>query len=388
MTQDLKTLFAAENDEEFKPMIDRTGFSSMALDPDKHLASLASRREALSPFGLTFLDECLGGISNEDLIVIGADTGIGKTQLSLSLGIHAAINGRTVDYFALEAYEGELQDRIAYKAFAKNYFQAYREGKMKYEDIDPQDYLNGAYVGKYDDMIREAAESVSQIKNFHTYYPKEIMTLELFTKKFMAIKNSTDLVIVDHLHYFDYDEEQENRAIKRIVMELKLLSNVHKKPIILVSHVRKMDKRHPQDVPLIVDLHGSSEIAKNATKVITFGRYYSEEFGDDYTCVAAYKNRFGGNRVYSSALIKYDAQGQTYGKKYILGKAYQHDAKFKQWSDKMGRFPHWAKSAENRPVDFDGNGLIKSVPGPNAGKTLAQIKAEGPKRFMPEDLAT
>jgi replicative DNA helicase len=387
MSQDLKTLFDAEASD-FKPVVDRAGFTTMQVDPEEHIKSLAARRDALSPFGISFLDECLGGISNEDLIVIGADTGIGKTQLSLSLGIHSAVNGRKVDYFALEAYEKELQDRVTYRAFAKMFFQAYREGKVKYDDIDPQDYLNGAYVGKYDEIIRAAAQSVSQIQNFHAYYPKSILSLEAFIKKFMAIKNDTDLIIVDHLHYFDYDEEQENRAIKRIVMELKLLSNVHKKPIILVSHVRKMDKRNPQDVPMIVDLHGSSEIAKNATKVVTFGRYYSDDYGDDYTCVAAFKNRFGGNRVYSAALIKYDPQQQTYGKQYILGKTYQHDAKFREWGDKMGRFPHWARSADNKPESFESNGLIRSVPGPNAGKTLAQIKAEGPKRFMPDDLKT
>jgi hypothetical protein len=180
------------------------------------------------------------------------------------------------------------------------------------------------------------------------------------------------------LHYFEHDDENENRAIKTIVSALKDLVEGSKVPIILVSHVRKRDRKNLSDVPLIDDLHGSSEISKKATKVITFGRYYSEALGDDHTCIVAYKNRFGGNRVNGGALVAYDPERQTYNSKYVLGKAYDTDGKFKEWNTgKMGPIPHWAKSIDVGSGSVEG--VLESKPGPNYGKTHQEIKQEGPR---------
>jgi replicative DNA helicase len=376
MDKDLQGLMGTDFNE-FKPYVERGNeFKSLKMKSSDHIQELQYRKNNLSPFGISFLDDCLGGISNEDLIVIAAGTGGGKTQMSMIMGIHAATMGKKVDYFALEAYDGEIRDRMIYKAFSKLFYNA-KKNKLISEDenCDPQDYLYGKYVGKYDDLINEAVETVGSVKNFNTFYPSKELTIEDFQKAFVGIANDTDLVIVDHLHYFDYGDELENKAIKSIVSILRQLVVKHKKPIILVSHVRKRDRRNLSDVPLIDDLHGSSEISKMATKVITFGRYYSEEYGDNYTCVTVYKNRFGGNRVCGSALILYNNQRQSYDSDYILGKAYDSDGKFREWDvSKMGIIPHWAINI--KCGTGSAKGVITSKPGENYGKEIKNIKKQ------------
>ena len=66
-------------------------------------------------FGIDFLNDVTGGIFKNDVIVISAHTGIGKTDLSTIIAQHNALEGRNVYYFALEAFQYEIELRIAFK---------------------------------------------------------------------------------------------------------------------------------------------------------------------------------------------------------------------------------------------------------------------------------
>ena len=153
----------------------------------------------------------------------------------------------------------------------------------------------------------------------------------------------------------------------------------HDKPIILVSHIRKLERNnHRPDVPTLDDLHGSSEIAKTATKVVTFARFTLE--GNEVTLVSAMKNRNDGGRQYWTAALNYDSEAQGYSKNYFLGRV-EH-GKFSIWEkDKGEKFPYWAKSAENedKPTWVNQNGLVDSIP---TKKMDEKPKASGSKRYL------
>ena len=82
------------------------------------------------------------------------------------------------------------------------------------------------------------------------------------------------LVIIDHLHYIDFEEHSENVGVKRNVAKIRTLVNKYRVPTILISHLRKSFRGTDSIVPQIDELHGSSEISKQANHVISFGACY------------------------------------------------------------------------------------------------------------------
>jgi hypothetical protein len=61
-----------------------------------------------------FLDDLLRGIAVNDLIVLGAETGAGKTEFARAIAASNAKQGRRVYYFALEAEPKEIERRTKY----------------------------------------------------------------------------------------------------------------------------------------------------------------------------------------------------------------------------------------------------------------------------------
>src|SRR5207302_723892 len=75
--------------------------------------------ERLLTFGVEFLDLMLGGIALFDLILIGAKTNRGKTELATIIATMNAARGKRVHYIALEAEDIEIERRTKYKLLAK-----------------------------------------------------------------------------------------------------------------------------------------------------------------------------------------------------------------------------------------------------------------------------
>lgn len=66
------------------------------------------------------------------------------------------------------------------------------------------------------------------------------------------------------------DKESEIDNIKKIMFNLRNLINKNKKPVIAFSHTRKVSMKDQALVPVLEDIHGSSEIVKQANAVISF----------------------------------------------------------------------------------------------------------------------
>src|SRR5690606_17377988 len=99
---------------------------------------------------------------------------------------------------------------------------------------------------------------------FLFYKTKTFGTNELLLAVAECSKD-TDLIIVDHVHYFDFDDDNENRAIKDLAKIVRQLSIEEQKPIILIAHLRKRDKKNPDLVADLEEFHGSSDLYKIAT---------------------------------------------------------------------------------------------------------------------------
>lgn len=310
------------------------------------------RREVQTPmsFGVNFLDECLGGLYPNDLVLLGAKQGVGKTQIAALCGMENARRGKRVMMFALEAEPDEIERRIKYQIFSDLFFRCLRKDH-KDITLNYSDWRYGNFNKIFDPYEKEINEIIKeQYSKMYTFYRDgtESFTAENLNKIVLAEQDNFDLFIIDHLHYFDIEDENENRGMKKLVMAIRDLALLVGKPVLLVAHIRKVDRRMKGLVPDMDDFHGSSDITKIATKVITLAP--AEGISPDsrtwFTYVKASKNRVDGSKTRFVGCVGFDGNEHRYNRKYYVGKNCYD--KF-EGITKFNELPYWAKSADVWP---------------------------------------
>jgi replicative DNA helicase len=297
-------------------------------------------KECLS-FGVSFLDDALGGIYANDLIVLGAPTGVGKTQMATLIAKSNAEKGKRVLYFALEAEEYEIERRIKYQMICERYYSMCDR---------PNIYLNYMdwYYGKLNSALSQIEEELESIDKVYStlsvYYRDNEFNEKEFQRIFLSLKSEFDLVIIDHLHYFDYDDDNENRAVRSIVKAVRDTAQIAGKPVILISHIRKSDRRAKRLVPAIEDFHGSSDIGKIATKAITFApNFEANEPNGRQTYVSVTKCRVDGTRMRAIGLLMFNYTSQRYEHPYYVGKLNADETEYVACDP--FQLPKWATNA-------------------------------------------
>jgi len=210
-------------------------------------------------YGIEPLDRYLWWILENELVVIGAGSWIWKTELACSIAIENASIWKRVWLLSLEWDIWE----IAYRYLQKHInLKLKKDGKfIKW----PEYRLNLTDVSKYED------EALNEI-------PKEIEdNLKIFDKSFIPDKNqllelirdnywNVDMFVIDHLHYLNH-WDNEYTWISDIVRAIKEVTEIIKKPVVLVSHLSRWYANQNR-LPNKSDLHWSSNIEKNANTVI------------------------------------------------------------------------------------------------------------------------
>lgn len=297
------------------------GFLNSAEASSAELKLRLKAREGLLSFGINYLDDSLTGIMPSDLVLIGAASGAGKTQICCNIALANIENGKRVHYFALEADTYEIERRLKYQIFAKYFFQDPNRPKIS---ISFTKYCLGELwqtCQQYE--IQSDDEFTKKYKNHWTFYKQDKFDVADMIFNVIGIAEKTDLIIIDHVHYFDYDEDRENKSIKEIAKMARTLALEQNKPIILVSHMRKRDKFVKEFCPSMEEFHGSSDLYKIATKAITVGPGPSNQFGGFDTYLRAVKNRYDGGVTRYIGKVSYDIKSGRYSKGYEIGKANQ-----------------------------------------------------------------
>lgn len=303
--------------------------------------SRKNKREGILTFGIDFLDDAMAGILKNDLILIGASSGAGKTQTCCAIAKANIEKGKRVHFIALEAEYAEIERRIKYQIFAKHFFADMQRPNVH---ISFQDWMLGDFLetcAKHEALA--ASEFANAYANLFTYYKQDKFDLNDLILKVCECADDTDLIIVDHVHYFDFDDENENRAVKEIAKTARTLTLEQGKPIILVSHLRKRDRGSLDLVPGLEEFHGSSDLYKIATKAVTLspGRWSPE--GKYETFFRIVKNRFEGSVTRNIASCNYLTKEGNYEKGYYLGDA---NRKREDGFSELGAdfYPGWARN--------------------------------------------
>lgn len=313
---------------------------------DSAFKEIDARRDVMKnmlSFGIKFLDDALFGIKQSDLILIGAPSGIGKTQLCCNIALANLCAGKRVHYLALEAEEYEIERRLKYQHFAHQYFH-----KENSKRISKRMSFDQWMSGKYIDELWEIEESTAKFfesgyKNLFLYYKLGNFGVADLTEQVVSNASKTDLIIVDHVHYFDFDDNNENRAMKEIAKTARTLALEEQKPIILVSHLRKRDRNNQELAAGLDEFHGSSDLYKIATKVITIAPGKMTQSGNFETFMRIPKNRFNGGVSRFLGRLVFNTEVNAYEDQYKLGHAgLTRETGFEELTPDL--YPEWANA--------------------------------------------
>lgn len=299
-----------------------------------------ARRQKLTArlikYPVQFLQDLLVGVLPHDLVLLGAETGAGKTALASIIAEETAAGatgaGRRVDYFALEAEEDEIERRLKFRRtmqWLRAHFRSQfgdvageREFGRRFAGIG----YRGWYLGQVDEALPPGAEE--QIEAEVADETRTLRTLYRgsgFSRRDLVgqLSREADLIVVDHLHYVDgEDEENENRSQKRLIMALRDRALALGVPVIAIAHLRKKASHRPPLVPMIDDFMGSSDIAKNVTQAIVLAPAWGQKASQPYhwrTYAAVRKDRMDGAKPWVG-LLTYDARTGRYERPYRVGR--------------------------------------------------------------------
>ena len=225
------------------------------------------------------LNTVFGGIFDTTLLVIGADTGCGKSELCGEIALNCMKQGKKVAYFDFENDKGDFILRNACREIGIKTGKSFSIMKAKKEGVSDELYKAMAEVGDICD------------KKLLMFNNKKIPNIYEFNNFLSHIKEwGVDVVFVDHIHYFNFDRpEAQHQQITALMEKLRDLGRSDNIPVIVASHLKQ---RQGNKSPTNYDLFGSSNIAKIATDVILLSRGTDDTQGD-YTNFSITKNRKG-----------------------------------------------------------------------------------------------
>ena len=223
--------------------------------------------------GYSQIDNLTSGLQEEQLVIIAARPGVGKTSLALNIGYHAAMEAKTVLIFSFEMSSQDLIRKFL-SISSRVSLKKIREGRFisKQEDTDlvrAAGLLSNAsiFIDTDDNSVFEMR---SKARNLHAQLRREGKKL--------------DLVIVDYLQLVKPNESiPREQQIAQISRSLKALAREMKVPVIALSQLnRESEKREKgqgkkKSRPKLSDLRESGAIEQDADIVIFIDKEMQEE---------------------------------------------------------------------------------------------------------------
>ena len=307
-------------------------------------------------YPISFLNDALGGITKSELVVLGADSGQGKSEIANELSFQNAEKGKRVYLFSLEGDKYDVINRQRYKEYV------WRTKLCERWDmyVSYRDFLqNKAPKTMASEILDLDEEFKRKYKTLKIYNREDSLNIDLFESHLEMINDRADIVIIDHLHYFEFQSANEYSELTEIMKRVKRLQDKHRVPIILVSHLRKKDKT--RTFPDQNDFHGSSNIVKQADTCIVFSHIEpnQEEDNAEYekqvesnlykTGIRIAKSRTGfSSRLI--AIVNYDTINRKYEDQYKLAICGNN---YITMMDEAN-YPRWSKNAKTKFYERDG----------------------------------
>lgn len=245
--------------------------------------------------GFKALDNCIGGMQEGNLIVVGGGTSIGKTAFALNIAQSVAERGKKVFIVSLEMNARENTKRFlsAYSSIPANKISL----PSVWESMNKTNILG------------EVFESISKLPIRYLCsgdgMPVNIARIRT-TAMAMKVRGGLDLIIVDYLQLLDANDERNTNDAERlskISRGLKMLAMSLNVPVIALAQLNREATKGQR--PRMSHFKGSSSIEQDANVGILLhrnkgntaeecnGDYFDSTLKENHTRVFIDKNRNG-----------------------------------------------------------------------------------------------
>lgn len=311
-------------------------------------ATQERNKERAVPWSIRFLDDSMGALYATDLALLAADTGVGKSTSSRIIAAGALATGKRVALFDLEGYEGEVVHRMVYTEVQRLAWKHCINGRYT---LTFGRWANGL-AGEIHGLDEHARETVrAQLKGLFVRYRGAGFAPADIRREFPAIAGEVDLLILDHVHYVDKDDDDDNRALLSVASALRDVAVQCGKPVIGVSHLRKRGVGAARPlIPSTDDIHGSSDLSKIATRIISLAPAFDRENpekGIALTYCRATKDRWDGVKGIS-AVLRFDMARARYADEYLLGRFSYAGNSFEEFT--RDEVPNWCSCPDTHAL--------------------------------------
>lgn len=234
----------------------------------KQIESVKDNKDGLSgvPSGFTHLDRKTSGWQRNNLIIVAARPGMGKTAFALSAARNAAVMAKkAVAVFSLEMESVELVTRLISSE------SMIPGGKLKTGQLEPHEW----------EQLNKKVVQLGESKIFiDDTAALSIFQLRAKCRRLKA-QHDIQLVVVDYLQLMKGDDSNKNsnreQEISYISRSLKSLAKELAIPIMALAQLnRESEKRGGGKMPMLSDLRESGSIEQDADLVMFIHRpeYY------------------------------------------------------------------------------------------------------------------
>ena len=224
------------------------------------------------PSGLTDLDDRLGGLHKQDLIIIAGRPSMGKTALATNIAFNASLNIKknnlktSVAFFSLEMSSEQLSTRIlAEQSRIKS--NDIRRGKINQEDFE---------------RFIEASKNLEMLPLHIDDTPAITISALSNRARRLKRKEGLDLIVIDYIQLMKssgFRNEGRVLEIAEITQGLKALAKELDVPVLALSQLSRQVEQREDKKPQLSDLRESGSIEQDADVVMFVFReqYYLEK---------------------------------------------------------------------------------------------------------------
>lgn len=200
--------------------------------------------------GLQDLDDKICGLHKQELTIIGARPGIGKTTLALQIGEYIASKGIETAIISLEMSNIQVIQKMLSKKTRINSY------KMRMGTLENEDW----------EKITNASVELTQLPIHLITSARTLQHIENIARK-LKNKNNLGLLIIDYIQLIKNKGKFNNREqeVADITRTLKLLSLELDIPIVGLCQLNRNATRQE---PMLADLRESGAIEQDADNVM------------------------------------------------------------------------------------------------------------------------
>ena len=224
------------------------------------------------PSGLTDLDDRLGGLHKQDLIIVAGRPSMGKTALATNIAFYAAQNIQaknkhsSVAFFSLEMSSEQLSTRILSEQ-SRIKSNDIRRGKINQEDFE---------------KFIEASKNLENLPLHIDDTPAISIAAVSNRARRLKRKQGLDLIVIDYIQLMKssgYKNEGRVIEIAQITQGLKALAKELDVPVLALSQLSRQVEQRDDKKPQLSDLRESGSIEQDADVVMFVFReqYYLEK---------------------------------------------------------------------------------------------------------------